>query len=247
LIETEDVMRVATISAIVVACLQMSVPAGAASLSVAPVIIDLPAPTSASSLRIRNDGQKPINVQVRLFRWIQKNGEDVLLPTSDVVASPPMATLKPTGENIVRVVRTSKRPVQGEESYRMLVDELPDPSRRVSGTVVLVVRQSIPIFFSQTDPANPAANWSVKRGEGGYKVTVTNGSAKRLKISNLTLSNGKTTVAQRKGLVGYALGKSTVSWFLPATAGSRVSGRSVSISADSEVGRIDATASVSGG
>jgi fimbrial chaperone protein len=55
----------------------------AASLRVAPVFLDLKARTAASSIRIWNGARRPINVQVRVFRWTQRQGEDVYKPTSD--------------------------------------------------------------------------------------------------------------------------------------------------------------------
>lgn len=219
----------------------------AASLRVAPVVLDLRAPTAASTIRIWNDARRPIKVQIRVFRWFQRNGEDAYEVTNDVVASPPITTLRPGGENLVRIVRSSKRPVQAEESYRLVVDELPDPSRRQqSGTVVMVVRHSIPVFFVNPDVAGAEPHWTVERRRGGFAVTVQNKGSMRLKVSNLTLSGRGTPVARRDGLVGYVLGNSTASWFVPSTGRGRLSG-SVKISADSEAGRFDATAPLKGG
>ena len=101
----------------------------AASLRVAPTTISLVAPDAASVLSLRNDDKRPINVQIRVFRWTQVDGVDRLEPARDVVASPPAARLAGGAATTVRIVRVSKAPVSGEESYRLLVDELPDPSR----------------------------------------------------------------------------------------------------------------------
>lgn len=103
------------------------------SLRVSPVLVDLSAPTAASSVRISNDAKRPISVQVRIFKWSQSNGVDTYTPATDVAVSPPISQLKPGGENMVRVVRTSKRPVKAEESYRLIVDELPSASRKNPG------------------------------------------------------------------------------------------------------------------
>lgn len=234
----------ATVAALVM-LLQSGDPSDAASLRVAPVIVDLRSPTAASTIRVWNDARQPINVQIRVFRWRQRNGEDTYEATNDVVVSPPIATLQPGGENIVRVVRVSKRPVQGEESYRLVVDELPDPSRRAAGNVALVVRHSIPVFFATNEAAGANPSWSVRQQRGGFVVTVQNNGTKRLKVSNLALSSGAGTMARREGLVGYVLGNSTASWFVPGSG--KLSGRSVTITADSEAGRFDATARLRGG
>lgn len=217
----------------------------AASLRVAPVVLDLQSPTAASSIRVWNDANRPIHVQIRVFRWSQKGGEDSYEATSDVVASPPMTTLRPGGENLVRIVRTSKRPVQAEESYRLVVDELPEPSRRQAGTVALVVRHSIPVFFADPEAQGAEPTWSVQRQGNGYLVTAKNSGAKRLKVSNLALEAGASTLGRRDGLVGYVLGNSTTSWFVPGKK--RASGRSLTIRADSEAGPFNAAARYKGG
>ncbi|MEO9336527.1 molecular chaperone [Mesorhizobium sp. SB112] len=217
----------------------------ATSLRVAPVVLDLRTPTASSTLRVWNDAKTPVNVQVRVFRWAQKDGQETYVPTKDVVVSPPITTLRPGGENIVRVVRTSKRPVTGEESYRLVVDELPGASRKKSGTVTLVVRHSIPLFFANPEAAGAEPSWTVQAQRGGVLVSVRNTGSMRLKVSNLSINSGGRAVAKRDGLVGYVLGNSSASWFVPGSG--RVSGRNVTISADSETGRFDANARLVGG
>ncbi|NNU60871.1 molecular chaperone [Ochrobactrum soli] len=210
-------------------------------------MIDLSAQTAASNIRIWNDAKRPINVQARIYRWSQSNGADTYAEATDVVVSPPISQLKPGSENIVRIVRTSKSPVKAEESYRLIVDELPYIAQRRSGTLNLVIRHSIPVFFSQ--PGTPDANpsWSVQRQSGGYRVTVNNTGNKRLRVFDLALQGaGGRAVAQRKGLVGYVLGQSSASWFIPGTGGSR-GGGSLAISAQSEAGPINVQASARGG
>src|SRR5919108_454317 len=106
----------------------------AAALQVEPVLIDVTAPGAASTITLRNEGTAPINVQVRIFRWSQIDGKESLEPTEDVVASPPAVTLSAKTNYITRIVRVTKRPVVGEESYRILVDQLPDATPQKGNT-----------------------------------------------------------------------------------------------------------------
>ena len=225
--------------------IMLASPAWAASLRVAPVILDLKAPTAASTIRVWNDADRPIHVQVRVFRWSQQNGQDVYEATNDVVASPPITTLLPNGENLIRIVRSTKRPIEDEESYRIIVDELPDSSRRQNGTVILVLRHSIPVFFSQSTATRADPSWSVRRIHGGYQVTVKNTGAKRLKVYDLALSDNGIVLAKQEGLVGYVLGNGTTSWVVPGSGSP--SGEMLTISAHSEAGRFDARAHIDGG
>lgn len=122
-------------------------PAHAASVRVAPISLDLRNGANASSVRVWNDDRDPLNVQVRIFRWIVRDGKDVLEPTQDVVVSPPMMVLRPGSENTIRIVRLKKQPVAGRESYRLIIDQLPDRSKRHPGTVNVLVRHAIPVYF----------------------------------------------------------------------------------------------------
>lgn len=123
--------------------------AEAAALRVSPITLDLKAPAAASTVRLWDDGLRPVNVQVRVFRWTKVNGKDRLDPTTDVVASPPITKLTPGTENLIRVVRVSKRPVEGMEAYRLLIDELPDAGKRLPGQVSVMIRHSIPVRFTE--------------------------------------------------------------------------------------------------
>ena len=58
-------------------------------------------------------------------------------------------------------MRVSKQPVIGEESYRLLVDQLPDLSQQRNGSVNLMVRYSIPVFFGAPNKKNPTVAWSI--------------------------------------------------------------------------------------
>jgi fimbrial chaperone protein len=191
--------------------------ADAVALRVAPVLLDVMAPSSATKLTLRNDNNQNLQVQLRVFRWIQDSSGDRLVPTTDVVVSPPMMTLTPETEYVARIVRVAPHPVRGEESYRVLVDELPDSAQRRNGTISIVVRQSIPVFFASPDVAPANVTWSIASNPNAYVVTVANNGSKRLRVASLKLASRQgTSLAQSPGLVGYILGGSQVRWSIPA-------------------------------
>jgi len=167
-------------------------------------------------------------------------------PGSDVVASPPAVTLSPKANYITRIVRVTKRPVSGEESYRILVDQLPDPAQQKGNSVNLLMRYSIPVFFGVADRSTPKVAWTVAVTGNKVKVTARNEGERRIRIAALNLRDGKgKTVTFGKGLVGYVLGKSSVSWTASA-AGLSPNGP-VSVSVQSDGGPLDVTGSISSG
>jgi fimbrial chaperone protein len=216
----------------------------ASSLRVTPTNLDLMAPGSAGVLTLTNEAKRPVNVQIRIFRWTQQGGVEKLEPTNDVVVSPPSTSLAGNKDYAVRVVRVSKKPVAGEESYRVIVDELPDPSRKKAGTVVMLVRYSIPIFFRDRDAAPPKVAWGIARSGGSLTLTAKNTGDTRLRLSEVQLTQKGKVLATRKGLVGYVLGGASMQW--PVGTGKAVSAGSAGLKAQTELGALDADVAISG-
>ncbi|WP_186419302.1 fimbria/pilus periplasmic chaperone [Bosea sp. CS1GBMeth4] len=230
--------------ALAVACGLTTTTASAASLQVAPVLLDVPAAGSATTITLRNTDTQPITAQIRVYRWVQAGGEERLEPTGDVVASPPFVELRARQDYTVRVVRTVRRTVAGEEAYRLVIDELPRPQQR-SGTVSLVLRHVVPVFFASrgTSPAN--LTWGVSTQGRRLVLNARNHGDARLRLSAVSIRDASgRVVGASKGLVGYALGQGTMSWPLPATGPLPRPGSRVSISGSGETGPFNAAARV---
>jgi fimbrial chaperone protein len=221
----------------------MSVPATgrAASLQVAPVSIEVQAPSAAATFQLRNVGTSPLNAQIRVFRWVQTNGQEKLEPTSDVVVSPPITSLAPNTDYTVRLVRVSAQPVSNGESYRLLVDELPDPANQRNRAVNLVLRYSIPVFFYSRDTTDAQLVWSIEQRSGHVYVSAANNGDRHVRVSALKLQDvSGTTVPFSSGLTGYVLGHSIMRWAAPGKTHQFPTGNSVVISAQGDRGPIHA-------
>ena len=117
------------------------------SLAVSPTKLIVPGQNKQTTLTVTAGGRQASVVQVRVVAWDPRRGVDHIKPTRDVVVSPPMAQLRPRQELTVRVMRTKRRPVRGQECYRVLVDRL--PGREQNGQAVkLQVRHSVPLCFN---------------------------------------------------------------------------------------------------
>ncbi|MDB5546414.1 MAG: gram-negative pili assembly chaperone, N-terminal domain protein [Hyphomicrobiales bacterium] len=207
-------------------------PASAASISVSPIRADVMEPGNSTSFTIKNDAARTVNIQVRIFKWSLANGADDYAETDDVVATPPVAAVPQGASATVRIVRTSRAPVKGEESYRLVVDEIPDANRVRNLGVNVALRYTIPVFFLSGEAAQPRLTWTVRSEKGKRMLVATNAGDKHLRISALKV--GSTNVVP--GLAGYVLGHSSKKWELPG-------GASGAISAESDAGRINASIS----
>jgi fimbrial chaperone protein len=218
--------------------------AQAASLQVSPVSLEIIAPSNASALTLHNLAATPTDVQLRVFKWTQKDGEEQLTPTTDVVASPPAANLASEQDYTVRVVRVSDKPVEGEETYRLFVDELPQTSRKSQSSVKFLFRYSIPVFFSQPG-ADSQLSWTASSTKDKIELIVRNEGAQHVRISSLKIQNQSgATIAVRDGLVGYVLPHSTAQWSAHTNGKITPLGAVIRITAQGNNGQIIATAAV---
>lgn len=184
----------------------------AADLRVAPATVEPPVGARTATLNVLNGEQQPLKVQIRVMRWTEQDGHAILTPTRDLVASPPFVTLKPSERYVVRLVRVAKAPVQGEESYRVLVDQVPEPHAVQPGTVNFVLRQSIPVFFSDDPRRISKVGWKIVRDGSNLWLVGNNSGNRRLRLSDVTLDNNGTVIYQQAGLVGYVLPGDEMRW-----------------------------------
>ena len=101
--------------------------ASAASLGVSPVRVTLSESQSMGSLTVRNDGTEPASLQMEMLNWSQAEGQDVLMPTRELLANPPIFTVPAGGSQLVRVGLRRAPDGQRELTYRLVLQELPPP------------------------------------------------------------------------------------------------------------------------
>lgn len=189
----------------------------AADLRAAPVVLETLPGSRTTTFTLINDEDRPLKVQMRVMKWAMVDGQESLTPTTDMVASPPLASLKAKQRYLVRLVRTAKTPPVGEESYRVLVDEIPDPANIKPGSVQLAIRLSIPVFVSDAPRRTAKVTWSVARDGTQTWLVGRNTGDRRLRLSDLDLQAGGKGLYGQPGLVGYVLAGSQMRWAIPAT------------------------------
>lgn len=200
-------------------------PCQAAVVQLAPIPVEVSWPQAAGILSLTNKATADVALQVRVFKWTQAEGEDVLTPTEEVVVSPPIAAV-PAGQTLsVRLVRVAKTPVTREETFRVWVDELPSGNAKAKATQLrILTRYSVPAFFEPEDASGsePKLSWSLRRSEHGARLVASNPGGRRVRISGVQLRvpDGKQT-AFKPGSEpsGYALAGQYIAWNFESPAG----------------------------
>lgn len=121
-------------------------PAMAGEFTVSPTSMKVQAPMQTAELTVATGNRSNAVGQVRVMRWTKSGGRDVLSSTRQVVASPPVLRMAANRETTIRLVRTSKAPVRGQECYRVLVDQLPQSGGN-GAQVAFTIRHSVPLCF----------------------------------------------------------------------------------------------------
>src|ERR1700742_2888089 len=67
--------------------------AWATDLKLSTIRIDLSDRQPSAPLTVTNAGPDTTLVQLRLMRWTQENGSDVLVPSQDLLANPPITEI----------------------------------------------------------------------------------------------------------------------------------------------------------
>ncbi len=133
-------------AAVVLVAIALTGPAMANDFTVSPTSMNVPAGNQVATLTVKAGGPGMTFGQVRVVRWLRDGGRNDLVATRDVVASPPALRMKPDQELTIRLVRTSKKAVRGQECYRVLVDQLPGKTQN-NQVVKFTVRHSVPLCF----------------------------------------------------------------------------------------------------
>lgn len=162
--------------------------ARAAALEVAPVLTDLVPGQQSAVLTITNTSPDPTAVQVRSFAWSQNATSDQLDPTEALMVSPTVFQLQPGAAQVVRIL-LRRPPSKPEETYRLLVDEIPPPGS--NGNVRFALRLSLPVFAHSAGA--PPASPPEMRVADGRELVVVNRGPRRLRLVDLELlqSNGE--------------------------------------------------------
>lgn len=201
----------------------------AAALQVSPTTVQFNADGKAERVWLSASGEKPVTGQVRVYRWAQKDGKDVLTPTRDVVASPPMMTVPAGQTQLLRLV--SKVPAgKAEQAYRLIVDELPPAGeKQPHAGMQLLLKYSIPLFVAPAGKALDNAKralegvtFSLQREGSKTWLTADNTRTTHIRLSALTyVTTGGQVQTLNAGLLGYVLAGSHQRWAVtsPTVAG----------------------------
>ena len=213
-------------------------PVSAQALSVAPVNIVISPGQRATTLSVTNQGISETSIQIRAYAWSQKDNSDELTPTDMLVVSPPLATIAPGVNQVVRLLL--RQPPQSQEAtYRILVDQIP-PATKTPGVVSMVLRMSIPVFAQPAGRAVPHLQFHLERnGDKLFLVGINDGHRHDvLRDVALTTGDGR-KLNLASDVSPYILAGVTRRWSIAAEGPLPESSETLQLTAHADTGNID--------
>lgn len=187
----------------------------AARVAANPVLVTLPAKSLATSLTLQNKGEEPVTMQAEVLEWKQQDGADAVVPTRELLVSPPIFKIAPGATQTVRVGRL-KAGVAGptERPYRLEITEVPPAESVAPGKITTVLKLSLPVFVPAAERAAPTLAWQARRAGDGLVLAASNSGSSHAKIVHLALlQDGKPLAEQDVNY--YVLPGSTRQWTWP--------------------------------
>lgn len=197
------------------ACL-VAMPLNAAQLRVAPVTPRIAADDTQASVWLHNTGTTVLHAHVTLRHWQQIDGRDQLTPAQAVQVSPQRLSIAPGAQQRLRIVRMGPAPSTAEESYRLLVEEQPQPD-----AVDLPLRYSLPVFVlaSAPAPAEGALQAHLRESDDGTWLSLSNPGPRHIRVAELGYRDAQGRLRPvAPGLSGYVLPGQRRDWRLPGRA-----------------------------
>ncbi|MFA7279351.1 MAG: molecular chaperone [Sterolibacterium sp.] len=213
--------------------------AGAAVWDVDPVRIELSQEQQTAALTIKNESDQPTSLQVQAVAWAQEGGKDVYTPTRELLVSPPIVTIAPKSEQVIRVALRRQADASKELSYRINLQELPPQPREGFNGVQVALRIGLPVFVQpEKDQAAPKMTWNVQRlPDHQLKVGLQNHGTAHVQVSDfaLYLPGSEQSIATQAGST-YVLAGQSQEWLLKTGSLQVVSGGQLRIKAYTDAG-----------
>jgi len=186
--------------------------ATAGTFSISPIRVELGSAQRTAVLTVHNEEDTPVVVQATVLAWRQVDGEDQLDATRDLLVTPPVFTLAPKADQVLRVALRGQASAERELDYRLLLAEVPGPPEQGFVGLRLALRISLPVFVASPRAA-PRLDWRLEHAaDGTLALVAENTGTAHIQLSDFRLRFGDEAHAMHVGVMRYVLPGSRVSW-----------------------------------
>lgn len=216
--------------------------AQAGSFMVDPTRIELGQGQLSATLTIRNDDKEPSVIRVEARAWDQQGEQDTYEVSKEILVTPPIITVPPGGDQIVRIALRRPLDPAKELSYRIFLQEVPPPPRPGFSGLQVALRISLPVFAKPATGIAPKASWKVayQPKEHALRVNLANNGNAHLQLQEFKFSTpGSDAVLALQQTSVYLLPGKTREWTIKLAPKMRVAGDRLRLRASTDAGDMD--------
>ncbi|MDE2023340.1 MAG: molecular chaperone [Gammaproteobacteria bacterium] len=193
--------------------------ARAASFQVNPIRVTLSAAQTTGVLRVTNSSDSPTVVQLQIVAWSQAHGQDVYTPSRNLLATPPIFTVAPGSQQVVRVGMRTVPDAKQETCYRLFLTEVPPAPGAGFHGVQIALRIGIPVFVEPAVATAPALQWSAKRlSDRELAISAANTGTAHTELLKLSVTEKGHSIPLLQEFGGYLLPGSQRTWNIKLAA-----------------------------
>lgn len=154
---------------------------------VTPIRIELDKNAKSGVVTIVNEGTEKLNVQMKAFEWTQDaEGKDKYTETEDLIFFPKIMIVEAKEDRILRA--GIKIPaVAKEKTYRLFVEEIPEPKKSEGVNVAIAIRFGVPIFVKPLKAEAKGEVQKVELAKGVVSITVKNTGNVHFMINSVSI------------------------------------------------------------
>jgi fimbrial chaperone protein len=121
--------------------------AGSGEWRVTPIRLDFGREAKSGVITVINEKAEKLQVQLKAMEWTQDaEGKDLYAETNDILFFPRILIFDKAEERIVRAgIRMPS--VAREKTYRLFLEEIPEPKKAEGVNVAFAIRFGVPIFI----------------------------------------------------------------------------------------------------
>lgn len=188
-------------------------PASTSAINITPLRVEMDSAEFSEQIQIRNESDEPLNLQLRIFGWLQIDGTDRYSLSSDINISPSITRISARQTQNFRMARAADKKNMGEMRYRIIIDQLPNLSAATTSQSKTRLRFSVPLFVGRDTATEQELEWKIS----GRQLNIVNKGGKTAKIDSLMLVKRDGAQIEIKGDgTRYVLGGSDVLWNIDA-------------------------------
>jgi len=211
-------MKISFFSVLIFGLLLHCLVSGAASVSIIPVSLSLQPDQKITSFKITNQTGEATVFQTSAVTWQQKNGKDIESPTNDLIITPPIVTIAPYAEQIIRIGIRHQQDFTKENTYRIVLQQIltqDTPAISLKNTVRVLLKINIPLFIVPLKEIRDIS-WDIKRiNKSQLALKVFNKGNANAFIDSIKLKDANGNELElAQNIVGRVLGGDNRTWTL---------------------------------